>query len=313
MSCIKDNWTRQLVIIKYFFLLLLVILWVWCFFVQALDISDSRVTDQAWVLTDQEEALLESNIQSIVNNTSAEIAVVIVDSLWWRDPFDVSLDFARYLTDDQEVIDQREEIEWVWSKDYNNWVVVLVAPNDRKRYIQIWYWLEWAIPDALAKRMWEQILVPAFREEQYGEWLEELVQELALVIEWESTNRNIESLDEPAPLFEVFVMLTIVIFFFWPFIKPFLKTDKEKYIWSWTGWWVLGILSSFIVWLSWLWLIIPLIIIFLIIFFGEPWKGSIGGRSWWGYSSWWSSSSFGWWFSGFSWWSFGWWWAWWSW
>ncbi len=293
--------------IKYCIWTSIVLLCLAFFSVQALSIENEWwVTDWANILSEEEEASLENKIQSIVDATSAEIALVTVESLWWREAFDVSLDFARYLTDDQDKIDEMK-ISWVWDEELDNWLVVLVAPNERKRQIQVWYWLEWAIPDAIAKRMWENILVPAFRQESYWSWLWELVLAFESAINWEVANRDKKEINKsPMALTDLFIGFVFLIFFFWPIVKPYLKNTNEKLFGSWTWWTIFWIIWSLIVWWSGLWLILPLALVFMIVFFWEAWKGN--WSSWISYGWWWS---FGWGFSWFSWWSFGWGWAWW--
>jgi len=265
------------------------------------------VIDEAWILDEKYEEYLMWEITNIYNNTTAEIAIVTKDSLNWRDPFDVSLDLARYRTDDQDAIKEMKNIDGVGNKEINNWLLVLIAPNERKRQIQVGYGLEWAIPDAIARRMWEGLLVPAFRQEKYWDWLVLLVDAFsgAIAGEVDAWKSDVADSWDNVDIIELFIAFLFITFFFGPVIKPSLKTTKEKYIGSWVWSWIFTLLWWLFAWWSALWLLIPLFLIWLVVLFGEStWHTWSYWWSWWFRGSWWS-------FSWFWWWSFGWWWAWW--
>jgi len=47
--------------------------------------------------------------------------------------------------------------------------LIIIAPNERQRRIDVGYGLEATIPDAIAFRIGSQILPDYFRQEEYGE------------------------------------------------------------------------------------------------------------------------------------------------
>lgn len=49
-------------------------------------------------------------------------------------------------------------------KDYNDGVVLLVAPNERKARIAVGLGLEKALPDALCRQIMDEQMLPRFRE-----------------------------------------------------------------------------------------------------------------------------------------------------
>jgi uncharacterized protein len=71
---------------------------------------------------------------------------------------------------DSSIEDYTRRVAESWGvgrKDKNNGAVLFVFISDRKAYIQVGYGLEGAIPDAIAKRIIEEQLVPRFRAGDY--------------------------------------------------------------------------------------------------------------------------------------------------
>ncbi|TNE54529.1 MAG: TPM domain-containing protein [Bacteroidetes bacterium] len=117
------------------------------------------------LINDSEQETLERKLLQFKDSTSNEIAVVIVDDL-------AGMDANTFAT---ELL-----IEWgVGKKDLNNGVVLLVKPTEenggRKVYIAVGYGLEPVIPDAVAKRIVENELIPNFKAENYYQGIDAAV------------------------------------------------------------------------------------------------------------------------------------------
>jgi len=116
------------------------------------------VNDFANLFSSQEEQLLERKLRYFNDTTSNQIAIVTVNSLDGYDPASYAFEIGE---------------KWqVGQKEFDNGVVILVKPkqsrNDKgKVFIAIGYGLEPAIPDALAKRIVENEVLPAFRNDEY--------------------------------------------------------------------------------------------------------------------------------------------------
>lgn len=115
------------------------------------------VNDLADIFTWDEEMRLENALVAFDDTTSNQIAVVTVDDL-------EGYDASEYAT--------RIGIDWqVGSAEFNNGVVVLVKPktsgSDGEVFIAIGYGLEGVIPDAYARRIIENEMIPCFREGDY--------------------------------------------------------------------------------------------------------------------------------------------------
>jgi uncharacterized protein len=133
------------------------------------------VNDYAGVLSPQEKATLEARCKQLREKTGAELAVVVVQSLEGGQIDD----FANKLFS-----------RWgIGKQGKDNGVLLLVAIGDRKARIEVGYGLEPILPDALAGRVLDEQLFPAFRQQKYSAGLTAAGQRIATIVE-----RN-----EPAP------------------------------------------------------------------------------------------------------------------
>lgn len=121
------------------------------------------VNDFADILSPSQNKKLESKLVKFNDTTSNQITVVIVKSLNGYSP-------AMFATD--------IGLKWkVGQKEFDNGIVVLVKPkfsaSDKGHaYIAVGYGLEPAIPDAIAKRVVENEMIPSFRNNDYYEGID---------------------------------------------------------------------------------------------------------------------------------------------
>ena len=119
--------------------------------------SQRLVTDRANLLTLSEERLLTDKLTAYADTTSTQIVVVTVPSLEGVSEAEYALALGR---------------EWgVGQAGHDNGVVVLVSRDDRKARIETGLGLEGAIPDAVAARIYRNVMVPYFREGRFYEGL----------------------------------------------------------------------------------------------------------------------------------------------
>lgn len=113
------------------------------------------VNDLANILTKNQEDRLEQKLVAYNDSTSTQIAVVSVNNLQGT----TAADFAYQLGE-----------KWgVGTKD-NNGIVILVKPKNETKgevFISIGYGLEPYVPDAIAKRIIENEMIPAFKSNDY--------------------------------------------------------------------------------------------------------------------------------------------------
>jgi len=160
----------------------------------ALPQPTGTVNDYANIITPEWKTQIETLISSIQQNTTAEIAIVTVESL---DDSTVEELGLQYLT------------EWgVGKKGTDNGVVILVAPNERKYRIEVGYGAEGVITDARAGRIGRDILALYFKEGKYGEGLYNAVEEIGGLL-----SNDPEIMATYTPKYEFFNMLAPFIFF----------------------------------------------------------------------------------------------------
>ena len=122
------------------------------------------VNDLAHLMQPAEADALEQKLVSYNDSTSSQIAVVTVPTL-----------------DGDEIADYAQKLYESWGigrKGKNNGILILVAQQEHTARIQTGYGLEGAVPDALAKRIISNVLVPAFRQNQYYAGLDRATDQL---------------------------------------------------------------------------------------------------------------------------------------
>ncbi len=123
------------------------------------------VNDFAGILSRDQVAYLENKLVDFANQTSNQITIVTLSDL---SGYAIS-DFAFRLGE-----------KWkVGQEEFDNGIVILVKPKTSsekgKVFIATGYGLEGAVPDAVAKRIVEAEILPAFRKNNYLEGLDHAV------------------------------------------------------------------------------------------------------------------------------------------
>jgi uncharacterized protein len=117
------------------------------------------VNDFAGVLSEEQRNALERKLSKYNDTTSTQIAIVIENSIENDEAFEYSRRIAE---------------GWgIGQKGKNNGLLIYVAVQERKIRIQVGYGLEGTVTDAYAKRIIEEVIKPAFRNQQYYEGLDE--------------------------------------------------------------------------------------------------------------------------------------------
>lgn len=127
------------------------------------------VTDEANIIDEQYESAILAVTKHVEQNTTAEIAVVTVNSL-------EGMDIETYAN---ELFEQAG----IGKRDVDNGLLILVAPNERKFRIEVGYGLEGAITDAAAMEVGNNIFVPNFRNNDFGKGIYDAVAVIAAHLE----------------------------------------------------------------------------------------------------------------------------------
>ncbi|MFC5410494.1 TPM domain-containing protein [Larkinella bovis] len=122
------------------------------------------VNDYVGILKPNERAQLEEKLRRYNDSTSTQIVILIVKS---TDPYPIG-DFSFQVGR-----------KWgVGQEGKNNGLVLTWVPSTRKVFIATGYGLEGAIPDAIAKRIVSQIIVPHFKNEEWYAGLDDATTEI---------------------------------------------------------------------------------------------------------------------------------------
>lgn len=113
------------------------------------------VQDNAEVLSEPVYRYLQSLGRQLDQKTTAQLAVVTVNSLHGAPLEDYSLQILR---------------QWgIGSKEKNNGVLMLISTGDRKSRVEVGYGLEGALTDSLTGQIQDQYMLPYFRKGNYEE------------------------------------------------------------------------------------------------------------------------------------------------
>ena len=150
------------------------------------------------VISDSWKSELESYLLEVDTNTTAEIVIYVLDSLYGhgitKDGVEINdkVQLGVYIFNELELDTPSGKVKGIGKAEKDNGVLILVAIQDREWRIEIGYGLEAYITDVESKRIAEEFLVPKFQEEKYGEGFADtvfvLVQEIPVVDENERTS-----------------------------------------------------------------------------------------------------------------------------
>ena len=124
----------------------------------------SPVTDLTGTLTAEQSATLEQQLRAFETRKGSQIAVLIVP------------------TTQPETIQQYSfRVAEAWKlgrRGVNDGVLLAIAKDDRAVWIQVGYGLEGALPDVLANRIVEQVIVPRFRSGDFYGGIREAIERM---------------------------------------------------------------------------------------------------------------------------------------
>lgn len=158
------------------------------------------VNDFTNTLRPNELEALERKLVAYDDSTSTQIAIVIERSLEGDDIFDYSFRLAE---------------KWgIGRAGKDNGILIYIALQDRKLYIQTGYGAEGFLPDAMAKRIIDQVIVPNFRQQRYFDGLDRATDIIMKLGSGEYTNDEIGSNDElPATLILLILAFIVILIY----------------------------------------------------------------------------------------------------
>lgn len=148
--------------------------------------DDIYIQDIAGVLSEEQEAQIKQLGAELEDATTAQIAVMVVDSLEGEPIESYANEALRHYG--------------VGSQEEDNGVMVVLSMSDREIYIEIGYGLEGALPDGKVGRILDDYAVPYLREDQPDQALintyQVLYQEVAAEYGWDGEAVSPQPLNE---------------------------------------------------------------------------------------------------------------------
>jgi uncharacterized protein len=159
------------------------------------------VLDQGDLLSAAEERRLSRKLTAFEDTTSTAIVVVTLQSLNGAPASDYAIELGR---------------EWgVGQGEKDNGVVFLVSKGDRKMFIATGYGVEGALPDAVANRIVERVVTPAFRDGQFYAGIDRGTDAIIQATDGEydaSQESRAASSDDGVPMALIFTILILIYF-----------------------------------------------------------------------------------------------------
>lgn len=131
----------------------------------------ARVTDQTGTLSSAQQQALSDRLAAFEQAKGSQIAVLVLPS-----------------TEPETIEQYAIRVAEAWKlgrKGVDDGVLLVVAMRDRAVRIEVGYGLEGAIPDAIAKRIIEEVITPRFRAGDYVGGIDAGVDQLVRVIDGE--------------------------------------------------------------------------------------------------------------------------------
>jgi len=154
------------------------------------------IVDYAHILNGSQLNYLKQKLKTFNDTSSTAIVVVIDKSTEGEDIFDYSYRLAS---------------KWgIGSKGKDNGVLMYIAFDDRKIFIQAGSGLEGVLPDAVLKRIIQNVIRPAFKRGQYFKGLNKATDIVISLVSGEFTADDYVQNDDLVSL--VFLLIFLIIF-----------------------------------------------------------------------------------------------------
>lgn len=130
-----------------------------------------RVVDETETLSAQQIGALEAKLKAFEEHKGSQIAVLITGTTFPEpiEPYSIRVAEA-----------------WkIGRKQVNDGILIVVAKSDRAMRLEVGYGLEGAVPDAIARRLIDEVFIPGFREGKFYEGLDAGIDRLIKVIDGE--------------------------------------------------------------------------------------------------------------------------------
>lgn len=131
-----------------------------------------RIVDLTNTLSFREVEKLEKKLKDLEDRKGSQIAVLIIPTTGLETIEEYSIKVAE---------------KWkIGRKGIDDGVILIISKHDRRLRIEVGYGLEGVIPDAVAKRIIEEIIVPNFKKGNFYEGIDKGVDAIIKLLEGES-------------------------------------------------------------------------------------------------------------------------------
>ncbi|MGH7767658.1 MAG: TPM domain-containing protein [Candidatus Binatia bacterium] len=185
----------------------------------ALDVPPlkGRVNDYAGLLPSARAQALEQRLAQFENETGHQIAVLTIPSLQGEDIESFSIRVAE---------------NWkIGKKGFDNGAILVIAHKDKRLRIEVGYGLEGVLPDAIASRIINEVIVPRFRNGDFPGGIEAGVESVMKVTRGEPLAEAQRR--QPAPSsrrFPAHLVLPLLLLGFW--LVSALTPRRHRSAWS---------------------------------------------------------------------------------
>ncbi|MBN2763840.1 MAG: TPM domain-containing protein, partial [Bacteroidales bacterium] len=154
------------------------------------------VNDFTGLLSEDHQITLNNKLQAFNDSTSTQIYVITYDDL---QDYPIA-EFANTLGE-----------KWgIGQKEKDNGIVILISPQNHKMTIQTGYGLEGAVPDAIAKRIIENEMSPAFKKGNFYKGIDDATNTLMALTKGEYTaDEYMKKTDSEGSVIPVIVMFIV--------------------------------------------------------------------------------------------------------
>jgi uncharacterized protein len=179
-----------------------------------------RVNDLARLLPAERIQGLEGRLAQFEKETGHQVAVLTIPSLKGDSLEDFSIRVAE---------------NWkIGQKGFNNGAILLIVRDDRKLRIEVGYGLEGVLPDAIANRIIQEVIVPRFRGGDYAGGIEAGIESILKVTSGEPLPESVRK--PPRRRNELVQSLPLLIFVLAAFLFVFLgNLGNRRTRSNWTG------------------------------------------------------------------------------
>jgi uncharacterized protein len=178
-----------------------------------------RVNDYANLIPSDRALALEQRLEQFENSTGHQIAVLTIPGLHDEDIEGFSIRVAE---------------NWkIGRKGFDNGAIFVIAQNDRKLRIEVGYGLEGVLPDAIANRIIQEIIVPRFRGSDFAGGIEAGVEAIMKVASGEPLPQAQRKKPASSSQFPVEILLPLILIGFY-LVATFSSRTRHG-IWSTQG------------------------------------------------------------------------------